>query len=133
MPVRDENCGHGIRAKFSAGKLCHDCRAGLVVSCVNQCHGIFADGNDPDRDYAILHDTDAIYLYAIICRLPAEQCTRNRNSDHDPGAARELLAHDARRRERVFDAMLEPQPARAHVERGQLVGAVADDGHAERL
>ena len=38
---------------------------------------------------------------------PVERVTgRDRNGDPDPGAARELLARDARRRERVVDAML---------------------------
>ena len=65
---------------------------------------------------------------------PVERVTGvDGHRDHDPRAARELLAHDARRRECAVDAMRERQSARAHVERGELVGAVTDDGDAERL
>src|SRR5204862_5634144 len=72
--------------------------------------------------------------YLGLCLAPVERVSgRDRNGDHDPGAARELLTRDARRGQRVLDAMLEAQPARAHVERGQLVGAVAHHGHTERL
>src|SRR5439155_1016397 len=48
-------------------------------------------------------------------------------------AARELLRRDACRAEGVVDAVLQPKAARPYVERWKLVGAVPEDGYAERL
>jgi len=50
-----------------------------------------------------------------------------------PPRARELLARDACRGESIVDAMGERQAARSDVERRQLIGAIADDRHAERF
>ena len=53
--------------------------------------------------------------------------------EHQPRAARELLARDACGRKRVVDAVREREAGGSHVERGELVGPEADDRDTERL
>src|SRR5205807_2116641 len=56
-----------------------------------------------------------------------------RNAQEHARATRELLPGDARRAERVVHAVLQAKTARSHVERRELVRAVAEDGNAQRL
>src|SRR5947208_2762033 len=72
--------------------------------------------------------------YRRLDLVPLERDLRRyRNTEHHPAAARQLLFGDARRAERVVDPVSEAQSARAHVERGELVRAVADHRDTERL
>src|SRR5207249_10022115 len=67
-------------------------------------------------------------LVAVECEFGGDW-----NAEEHARAPRELPRRDACRTEGVVDAVLQAKTARADVERGKLVGAVTEDGYAERL